>query len=97
MHTAERVHRIAEETGCTSMQAAVAVEALLAVVKADLQQGTPVILCRCRTLHMRVKHVRVGCTPQTGDVAAMAARRAVRFTAGATLTHRVEGGAIPMA
>jgi nucleoid DNA-binding protein len=88
---AEMVQRIAEETGCTSAQAAKAVTAILAVIKADLQQGGAVSLRRFGTFHVRAKRARVGRNPKTGDAAAMAARRVVRFTAGATLKQRVEG------
>lgn len=43
MRKADIVQRIAADTGCTTVQAAQAVEAVLAVIKADLQQGGPVI------------------------------------------------------
>ena len=97
MRKAEMVQRIAEETGCTTVQAAQAVEAILAVIKADLQQGGPVILRRFGTLHVRAKRARVGRNPKTGDAAAIAARRVVRFTAGATLKQRVDGAVTSLA
>jgi nucleoid DNA-binding protein len=93
MRKAEIVQRIVQETGCTTMQAAATVEATLAVIKADLQQGGPVILRRFGTFHVRAKRARVGRNPKTGDAAAIAARRVVRFTAGAPLKQRVKSAA----
>jgi nucleoid DNA-binding protein len=46
MRKVEIVQRIAEETEVTKVQAAEAVEAILATVKAALQQGEPVILAQ---------------------------------------------------
>ena len=97
MRKAEIVQQIAKETGCTSVQATKAVEAILAVIKADLQQGGPVILRRFGTLQVRAKRARVGRNPKTGDAAAIAARRVVRFTAGATLKQRVAGAVTSLA
>jgi integration host factor subunit alpha len=91
MRKAEMVQRIAAEIGCTITQAEKAVEAILAVIKADLQQGGPVILRRFGTLHVRAKRARVGRNPKTGDAAAITARRVVRFAASATLKQRVDG------
>jgi nucleoid DNA-binding protein len=97
MRKAEIVQRIAAETGCTSAQAEQAVEAILAVVKADLQQGGPVSLRRFGTFHVRAKRARRGRNPKTGAAAAIAARRVVRFTAGQTLKQRVDSAATSVA
>jgi nucleoid DNA-binding protein len=93
MRKAEIVQRIAEETGCTAMQAAAAVEAVLATVKACLAQGEPVIVRRFGTLTVRAKRARMGRNPRTGDAATIAARRVVRFTAGQALKQAVAGAA----
>ena len=97
MRKAEIVQRIAQELECTTARAEAAVEAILATIKASLQQGEPVILRRFGTWQVRGKPARVGRNPKTGAVAAIAARRVVRFTAGQPFkqaveaaTHRVE-------
>jgi integration host factor subunit alpha len=97
MRKAEIVQRIVQETVYTSAQAAKAVEAIFAVIKTDLQQGGPVILRRFGTLQVRAKRARIGRNPKTGDPAAIAARRVVRFTAGATLKQRVAGAVTSLA
>jgi len=97
MRKAEIVQRIAEELGCTKVQAQEAVEAILATIKGELQQGASVILRRFGTWQVRAKRARIGRNPRTGDTTAIAARRVVRFTAAQTLKHLVEGTATPMA
>ena len=97
MHKAEMVQRIAQETGCTNVQAAQAVEAILAIIKAEIQQGGPVILRRFGTFQVRAKRARVGRNPKTGDAAAIVARRVVRFAASTTLKQRVDGGVTSLA
>jgi integration host factor subunit alpha len=93
MRKADLVRRIAEEIGCTSGQAAAAVEAILATLKETLQQGEAVVLRRFGTLTVRAKRARMGRNPRTGDAAAIAARRVVRFTAGEALKQVVDGTA----
>jgi nucleoid DNA-binding protein len=65
------------------------VDAILATLKEALQQGEPVILRRFGTWQVRAKRARQGRNPRTGDAAAIAARRVVRFTAGQALKQRV--------
>jgi integration host factor subunit alpha len=91
MRKADIVRRIAEETACTTAQAEHAVAAILATVKEGLQQGDTVILRRFGTFHVRAKRARVGRNPRSGDAAAIAARRVVRFTASQTFKQVVDG------
>jgi integration host factor subunit alpha len=93
MRKVEIVQRITEEIGCTQGQAADAVDAVLATLKEALQQGEPVILRRFGTWQVQAKRARQGRNPRTGDAAAIAARRVVRFTAGQVLKQRVAGAA----
>ena len=95
MRKVELVQRIAAELGCTIGQAEAAVEATLTTIKQSLQQGDPVILRRFGTWHVRAKQARVGRNPKTGAVAAIPARRVVRFTAAQVLKDRIEGVATP--
>ena len=79
MTKAAMIQRIAQELGCTTAQAAGAVEAILTTIKASLQQGEPVIVRRFGTWQVHGKRARVGRNPKTGAVATIAARRAVRW------------------
>ena len=79
MRKAEMVQRIAEELGCTKVQAEAAVEAILTTIKEALQHGEPVFLRRFGTWQVRAKRARVGRNPKTGTAAAIPARRVVRF------------------
>jgi len=77
MRKAEMVQRIAQELGCTTAKAEAAVEAILAAVKAALQQGEPVTLRGLGTFAVRAKRARLGRQPKTGAAAAIPARRVV--------------------
>ena len=90
MRKVELVQRIAAELGCTQVQADAAVAAILATIKDTLQQGEPVVLRRCGTWQVRAKRARVGRNPKTGAVAAITARRVVRFVVSRTLEQAVE-------
>jgi len=95
MTKAEMIQCIAQELGCTTAQAARAVEAILSTIKASLQQGEPVILRRFGTWQVHPKRARVGRNPKTGAAAAISARRVVRFLAGQPFKQAVARVAPP--
>jgi nucleoid DNA-binding protein len=95
MRKIDIVQRIVQELGCTTTKAEAAVEALLATVKDALRQGEAVTLRGLGAFAVRAKHARMGRNPRTGDPATIAARRVVRFTAGAPLKQAVAQGAPP--
>ena len=90
MRKAEIVQRIAQELACTTAQAVAAVAAILSTIKASLREGEPVIVRRLGTWQVSGKRARVGRNPKTGAVAAIAARRVVRFTAGQPFKQAVD-------
>ena len=90
MRKVEMVRRVVEETGCTTMEAAAAVDAILATVKEGLHQGESVILRRFGTFHVRATRARVGRNPRTGAAAGIAARRVVRFTPSQMVKQVIE-------
>ena len=95
MRKAEIVQRIAQALACPTAQAEAAVEAILATIKASLQQGEPVILRRFGTWQVRAKRARVGRNPKTGAAAVIPARRVVRFLAGQPFKQAIVGAASP--
>ena len=95
MTKAEMIQRIAQELGCTTAQAAGAVEAILTTIKASLQQGEPVLLRRFGTWQVHAKRARVGRNPKTGVAAAIPARRVVRFLAGHPFKQAIAGAVPP--
>src|SRR4029434_9926733 len=92
MRKAEIVQRIAQELACTTARAEAAVEAILSTIKASLQQGEPVIVRRFGTWQVQGKRARVGRNPKTGALAAIAARRGGRFTAGQAVQPEGQSG-----
>jgi nucleoid DNA-binding protein len=93
MRKAEIVQRIAQALACPTAQAEAAVEAILSTIKASLRQGDPVIVRGFGRWQVRGKQARVGRNPKTGAVAAIAARRVVRFTAGQPFKQAVDAAA----
>ena len=89
MRKADLVQRIAEELGCTQGQAEAAVAAILTTIKEALRDGEPVFLRRFGTWQVRAKRARLGRNPKTGMVAAITARRVVRFVVSRTLKQAV--------
>ena len=89
MRKVELVQRIAEALGCTQVQAAEAVAAILTTIKEALRDGEPVCLRRFGTWQVRAKRARLGRNPKTGMVAAITARRVVRFVVSRTLKQAV--------
>jgi nucleoid DNA-binding protein len=85
------IQRVAEVLGGPNVQADAAVEAILATMKAALQQGEPIIMRHFGTFAVRAKRARMGRNPKTGAPAAIPARRAVRFKAGRPLKQVVAG------
>jgi nucleoid DNA-binding protein len=82
MRKIEIVHRIAAETGLTTVKAEDAMDAILEEIKDGLQRGEPVTLRRFGSLQVREKRARMGRNPKTGEAAGIPARRIVRFKSG---------------
>jgi hypothetical protein len=78
MRKAEIVQRIAQELGCTTTKAEAAVEAILTMIKAGLQQGDPVILRRFGTWQVRAKRAPRPPFPPGGSCASSRASRSSR-------------------
>jgi nucleoid DNA-binding protein len=91
MRKADIVRRIADATNLTQVQAEEVVEAIFDAIKSALQQGDSVILRRFGTFDVRAKRARMGRNPKTGDEAAIAARRVVRFKCGNQFKAAVNG------
>jgi DNA-binding protein HU-beta len=82
MRKADIVRRVAEATDLTQVQAEDVVNAIIDTMKSALQQGDSVIVRRFGTFAVRDKRARMGRNPQTGEEAAIPARRVVRFKSG---------------
>jgi nucleoid DNA-binding protein len=93
MRKADIVRRIADATNLTQAQAEEVVDAIFDQIKSTLQQGDSVILRRFGSFEVRHKRARVGRNPKTGEQAAIAARRVVRFKSGNQFKAVVNGSA----
>ena len=95
MRKVEIAERIAAATDLTKTKADEAVEAILATIKAGLQQGERVLLRGLGTFAVRAKRARMGRNPKTGAAAAIPPRRVVAFKAGQVFKQAVAGVPLP--
>lgn len=81
----ELVEKIAAEIGTTKAAAGKAVAMVFDSITDSLKKGKSVNFVGFGTFSVSKRKARKGRNPQTGDVIKIAASKAVRFKAGATL------------
>lgn len=85
MNKAELVAAVAAKTGASKACAAEKVDATLAVIAEALKNGENVQLIGFGTFAVVNKPARQGVNPATGEKITIAAKKAVKFKAGAKL------------
>lgn len=90
MNKTEYVAAVAEASGMTKTQAALAVDACIAVVTNTLKKGEAVQLTGFGTFDIVKKAARTGLNPRTGKEIKISASNAPKFKAGAILKNAVK-------
>lgn len=90
MNKTEYVAAVAEAAGMTKAQAAIAVDACLAVITKSLKKGEAVQLTGFGTFDVVKKAARTGRNPRTGKEIKIPASKAPKFKAGAVLKKAVK-------
>ena len=90
MNKTEYVAAVAEASGMTKTQAALAVDACIAVVTKALKKGEAVQITGFGTFDVAKRAARKGRNPRTGKEIKIAASKAPRFKAGAVLKKAVK-------
>lgn len=90
MNKTEYVAAVAEASGMTKAQAAIAVDACLAVITNSLKKGEAVQLTGFGTFGVAKRAARKGRNPATGKEIKIAASKAPKFKAGALLKKAVK-------
>ena len=85
MNKTELTYAIAEKANLTKAQAKAALEATLMTITEQLAEGNKVALIGFGTFDVTEKGARKGINPQTKQVIEIAARKVVKFKAGAEL------------
>ena len=89
MNKTEYVAAVAEASGMTKAQAALAVDAALAVITNSLKKGEAVQLTGFGTFEVAKRAARIGRNPATGKEIKIKASKAPKFKAGAVLKKAV--------
>lgn len=90
MNKTELVNAIAEQANLTKVQAKAALDATVAAISNALAEGDKVALIGFGTFAVSEKGARTGINPRTKETIEIAARKVVKFKAGAELAEKVK-------
>ncbi|HJE89147.1 HU family DNA-binding protein [Rikenella microfusus] len=90
MNKTQLVDAIAAEAGLTKAQAKKALEAFIEVTGKTLKAGDKIALVGFGSFGVTEKPARTGRNPRTGATIKIAAKKVVKFKAGAELSAAVE-------
>lgn len=90
MNKAELIDAMAAEAGLTKADAKKALDAFLSATTKSLQAGDKVTLVGFGTFSVAGRSARMGRNPQTGKEISIAAKKVVKFKAGAELSGGVK-------
>ena len=90
MNKAELVDAIASKAGLTKIDAKKALEAYIDATSKALKKGDRVALVGFGSFSVSKRAARTGRNPQTGKAIKIAAKKVVRFKAGADLSKTVK-------
>lgn len=90
MNKTELVNAIAEQANLTKVQAKAALDATIASISKALAEGDKVALIGFGTFGVTEKGARTGINPRTKETINIAARKVVKFKAGAELNEKVK-------
>ena len=90
MNKTELVNAIAAQANLTKVDAKAALDATLSAIAGALAEGDKVALIGFGTFAVSEKGARTGINPSTKETIKIAARKVVKFKAGAELADKVK-------
>ena len=90
MNKTELINAIAEKAGLSKVDAKKALEAFTGAVEEALVAGDKVALVGFGTFSINEKGERTGINPKTKEAITIAAKKVVKFKAGAELAEKVK-------
>lgn len=90
MNKTELVSAIAEKANLTKVDAKNALDAAIEAIAGALAEGDKVALLGFGTFSVQEKGARTGINPRTKEKIEIAARKAVKFKAGAELENKIK-------
>lgn len=85
MNKTELMNSVTAASGLSMKNASLAVNALLAVISTNMQQGNDVVIPGFGSFRVKDRPARTGRNPRTGAQIKIAAKKVVKFTPGAGL------------
>ncbi len=95
MTKTEIVAKVAAETKVSKSAAARALDAIIGSIQTALKKGDKVTFVGFGTFSVAQRKARKGRNPRTGKQIMIAAKKAAKFSAGATLKAIINGKALP--
>lgn len=89
MNKQEFIAAVAEKVGCSNVEAAKAVNAVLDVIQEEMKAGNKIILTGFGQFEARERGARTGVNPATGESIKIAACKVPAFKAGKGLKDAV--------
>lgn len=90
MNKSQLIDAIAETAGMTKIQAKKSLEAFVKVTETALKSGDKIALTGFGSFSVIEKPARIGRNPRTGAAIKIAAKKSIKFKAGAELSSAVE-------
>lgn len=90
MNKTEFISAVSEKSGLSKVDAKKAVEAFVETVSQELKAGGKVALLGFGSFTVAEKAARKGVNPKTKEPIEIAARKSVKFKAGAELTDQIK-------
>ena len=90
MNKTEFINAVAEKSGLSKVDAKKAVEAFVETVSSELKDGGKVALLGFGSFSVAEKSARKGVNPKTKQPIEIAARKSVKFKAGAELADLIK-------
>ena len=90
MNKSDLISKIAGDAGVTKAQAQAALNSFIAATTGALKKGDKLILVGFGTFSVTKRAARTGRNPRTGKEIKIAAKKVVKFKAGADLSGKVK-------
>lgn len=90
MNKTEFINAISEKAGLSKVDAKKSVEAFIETISSEMKAGNKVALLGFGTFSITEKSARKGINPKTKQPIEIAARKAVKFKAGAELNDAIK-------
>lgn len=90
MNKSEFINAVSEKAGLSKADAKLAVDAFIDTISSELKAGGKVSLLGFGSFSVAEKAARLGINPKTKETIEIAAKKAVKFKAGAELNEQIQ-------